>query len=70
MAGAPWVRTPKLHDKKNEFHVLPKDDLQEHELSHICSCSPAFDVEESNGHIIAVAVVHKAFDGRPGPIEA
>jgi len=68
MADAPWVRTQKLPHKKNEFHVLPTNDKNEHVLVN-CPCEPAFDVEESNGKIIAVAVVHRAWDDRPGPLE-
>jgi hypothetical protein len=64
-----WVRTQKLPDK-NEFHVLPQDDTHEHEISHICLCGPSFDLEESNGKVIAVAVVHRPWDSRPSPLEA
>ena len=41
------------------FHVLPINDIKEHEESSTCSCNPEVKIE--NGEMI---IIHNAFDGR------
>lgn len=41
------------------YHILPIDDLEEHEESTTCKCKP--DVQYEDGNMI---IVHNSFDGR------
>ena len=41
------------------IHIVPLNDLKEHEESSTCECCPS--VEFENGEMI---VVHNSFDGR------
>lgn len=43
-------------------HVLPIDDLREHEETRACWCHPT--LEEVDGDPDAVVVVHNSADGR------
>ena len=43
------------------WHVLPVDDIEEHEQSTTCKCEPK--VIHENGDII---IVHNSFDGSEG----
>lgn len=43
------------------IHVMPIDDIEEHEESTTCKCEPK--VLHENGEMI---VVHNSFDGREG----
>jgi hypothetical protein len=43
------------------WHVLPTNDLEEHEESTTCKCEPRVLYE--NGEMI---IVHNSFDGREG----
>lgn len=40
------------------FHIIPENDLREHEWSEHCWCMPTRDEEEPN------AVIHHSMDGR------
>jgi len=42
------------------YHILPINDIKEHEESTTCACSPKIEIIET-GDII---VVHNAYDGR------
>lgn len=42
------------------WHVLPINDIQEHEEDSTCKCNPTAEVLE-NGDIM---LVHNSFDGR------
>lgn len=41
------------------WHILPVDDLKEHEESAYCQCNPKIE-EYRNGRLI----IHNAYDGR------
>jgi len=41
----------------NWIHVIPKDDIKEHELSFICPCRPDIEWQDN-------IVTHNAFDKR------
>lgn len=41
------------------IHVIPTDDLEEHEESTTCKCKPR--VDHVNGNMV---IVHNSFDGR------
>lgn len=41
------------------FHIMPINDLQEHEQSNTCECRPKLEIE--NGEMI---FVHNAYDKR------
>lgn len=43
------------------WHVLPVDDIDEHEEATTCKCEPR--VEHINGNMV---IIHNAFDGREG----
>lgn len=43
------------------FHILPINDIKQHEESSTCECNPSI-IEES-GELI---IIHNAFDGREG----
>jgi hypothetical protein len=43
------------------WHVLPTNDIEEHEESTTCKCEPR--VVHENGEMI---IVHNSFDGREG----
>lgn len=45
--------------EKNIWHVIPCNDLKEHEDTKLCKCNPKIDKTE-NGEI----VVHNSYDGR------
>ena len=64
----PWVkmRVPG----QVGFHVVPTKDTQEHALNVFCLCHP--EVEDERGPdaiLINRVIVHRAWDGRPGPLE-
>lgn len=42
------------------WHVLPCNDLKEHDESSTCSCDPTVEVLENSD----LMVIHNAFDGR------
>jgi hypothetical protein len=42
------------------WHILPTNDLREHEELSTCKCVPRVDVQE-NGDIL---IIHNSFDGR------
>ena len=44
------------------YHVLPINDIEEHEESSTCKCEPRAEKQE-NGNII---IIHNSFDGREG----
>jgi hypothetical protein len=44
------------------WHVLPINDLEEHEESSYCKCDPEVQVQE-NGNVL---IIHNSFDGREG----
>lgn len=43
------------------WHVLPVDDLKEHEESTTCECEPTVKWENDN-----IIVIHNSYDGREG----
>ena len=43
----------------NKIHILPMNDLKEHDESMACACRPEIK-DEGNGYII----IHNAYDGR------
>jgi len=43
------------------WHIIPTNDLKEHEKSSTCECRPSVEIEAKNGDII---VVHNAYDER------
>jgi hypothetical protein len=42
----------------DDIHVIPNDDLREHESSALCWCAPVRDDDEPR------VVVHNSMDGR------
>lgn len=48
------------------WHVLPSDDIIEHEVSHECVCGPLIDTgEDENGpYPDGPVIVHHSLDGR------
>jgi len=42
------------------WHILPINDLKEHEDLSTCECEPKVEIQE-NGDLL---IVHNAFDGR------
>lgn len=65
--GKIWVRTPMLDSI--DVHVWPRNDVMEHALYDYCLCGPTIEQEMQDGMLIARAIIHKARDGRPGPLE-
>lgn len=61
----PWVRI-RINDR--EFHVWPPNDSKEHKHAS-CPCNPTIEIEKKNRKILDKAVVHKAWDDRPAPLE-
>lgn len=47
-----------LEDDK-EVHVIPEEDIVEHDLSELCSCQPRVEY-----HQIKNLIIHNSFDGR------
>lgn len=45
-----------------DLHVLPVDDLPEHEKTRECWCVPRVDYDPDT--MMAVVIVHHALDGR------
>lgn len=43
------------------WHVLPTNDIEQHEESTTCKCEPR--VEHINGNMV---IIHNSFDGREG----
>jgi hypothetical protein len=41
------------------WHIIPVNDLEEHEMSSTCKCHP--ELQESDGFLF---LVHNSFDGR------
>lgn len=41
------------------LHILPRNDIQEHEESTCCACRPRVECEGAE-----ILVVHNSFDGR------
>jgi hypothetical protein len=46
--------------KKEIFHVLPINDVDEHDESKFCKCHPKTEIQENGGRLI----VHNSFDRR------
>lgn len=46
------------HDDDSDLHVMPVNDLREHEMSLSCWCRPRRDVSQIE------VVVHNSLDGR------
>ncbi len=46
---------------KMNWHVLPIDDIKQHEETTTCQCEPK--VLHENGNMV---IVHNSFDGREG----
>lgn len=44
----------------NPIHVLPVDDLREHEETTTCPCNPTVECEPN----ATMLVIHNSFDGR------
>jgi len=44
----------------SNWHILPTNDLKEHEESSTCECYPTIEIKD-NGDML---VIHNAFDGR------
>jgi len=44
-----------------DVHVLPLEDLREHEESRVCWCSPRLEQEEEDCDVV---VIHASMDGR------
>ena len=42
------------------WHILPINDLIEHEEASTCHCNPVAELQESGDFLI----IHKAYDGR------
>lgn len=42
------------------YHILPIDDIKEHEESSLCECSPTVEVY-TNGNVL---IIHNSFDRR------
>ena len=61
-----WVKTriPGSVD----LHIWPPNDRRMHEFVDTCSCYPEIESETGDGKIIARAIVHTAYDDRPGPL--
>lgn len=47
-----------------EYHVLPVEDLIEHERSEDCVCGPAIEPVERDSGSFAWVIVHNSLDGR------
>ena len=43
-----------------DWHVLPTNDLKEHEETEYCHCKPKVEVMENGNRII----IHNSYDGR------
>lgn len=43
------------------YHILPINDIEEHEEASTCKCNPV--VKEESGDLL---IIHNAFDGREG----
>jgi hypothetical protein len=55
-----WLLFSALNPAEHDHHVIPNNDLMQHELSENCSCEPVDDptaVEDYVWH-------HRALDGR------
>ena len=51
------------------FHVVPPNDTQEHALTIFCLCYPEVEDERGpDGILVNRAIVHRAWDKRPGPL--
>lgn len=44
----------------SNWHILPTNDLKDHEESTTCECEPKVEFQE-NGEML---VIHNSFDGR------
>lgn len=42
------------------WHILPVNDIKEHDESSVCNCEPKTEIQE-NGDIL---IVHNSYDGR------
>lgn len=62
----PWVKTRMIDSV--DFHVWPPHDTQPHDLEARCRCNPVVEIETAHGALLARAVVHNAYDGRPKPM--
>lgn len=55
-----WDTTWKLHDERDEMHIVPVDDLVAHELENDCVCGPYIEFLGGQDFLVA----HEALDGR------
>ena len=42
------------------WHLLPVNDLKEHEEKSTCECSPSVEIQEN----LDMLIIHNSFDGR------
>ena len=50
--------------EKDHVHVIPKDDLTEHEITEDCVCGPTLDPVKRGDGSIGWVVIHHSLDGR------
>jgi hypothetical protein len=43
------------------YHIIPVNDLREHEDSSTCRCHPSVEKDEESGDLF---IVHNSYDGR------
>lgn len=48
----------------SDYHVVPVDDLLEHEIEEDCACLPETKPVERDDGSLGWVVVHNAWDGR------
>lgn len=58
-----WDQIWTEHELGDSLHLVPVDDLIEHELDSMCPCTPY--VEILTGASLDTLVAHFAQDGRP-----
>lgn len=46
------------------LHVLPRNDLIEHEMSSLCPCGPHMKWGDESGNYDEPLIVHNSLDGR------
>lgn len=51
-------------EQPNEVHVIPRNDLVEHDDSDDCVCSPSSIPAKRSDGSVGWVVAHRAFDGR------
>ena len=55
---------PVPDDWTNELHVVPQNDLIEHEVTEDCPCGPEARPQERHDGSVAWLIVHSSLDGR------